>query len=321
MTVSPATFDITIPATGAPAFRNFKLNDYNPLTGHYKVRCLSAPNESMKQIHAQLIPQLRKLQAANGGSPYATACLPGSSPLKNVQRHRANRFVFLLDISSFYQSIDRSRLLEMLSARLTERDGRLFMSEVELLWLQSFLDAYFLTPQGCLPTGAPASPDLANMYATHWIDTELEELLNHYGLTYSRYLDDLTFSSREPITPGVRRQIREVLDGAGFKVSHSKARVHDLKRNGCLNINGIGLAHGGRLFVPRPYLRKIRGLLHLATTRGTIRQEVMAGYLGVFYGVTPRQVRLQDATEQDMTRRIEAYKRTLPRKSPLRLIA
>jgi len=49
-------------------------------------------------------------------------------------------------------------------------------------------------------------------------------------------------------------------------------------------ITGIGLAEGGRLFVPRPYLRKLRGFIHRATSNEEKRS--LRGMMSFFEGVT-----------------------------------
>jgi RNA-directed DNA polymerase len=50
---------------------------------------------------------------------------------------------------------------------------------------------------GYLPQGAPTSPMLSNLIMRE-IDAEIEKVATTIGLTYTRYSDDLTFSTRGP---------------------------------------------------------------------------------------------------------------------------
>ncbi|HHQ4309024.1 TPA: reverse transcriptase domain-containing protein, partial [Serratia fonticola] len=54
---------------------------------------------------------------------------------------------------------------------------------------------FAISEMGNLPQGAPTSPCLSNL-ACLSLDEALEELANKMGLRYSRYSDDITFSSQ-----------------------------------------------------------------------------------------------------------------------------
>lgn len=286
----------------SPKFRTFRLRDKNPLGGTEKVRLIRAPNEPMRVVHARFIKQLRELRIA---LPFATGARPGDSVRRNVLRHQKNRFFYLIDLHDAYQNVNEERLFMV----LCEISPALSDYEAEV---RDFLRKFCLAPEGGLAVGAPSSPDLFNIYAGVLIDQLMAELCQKYHLTYTRYLDDLTFSAKRRIGWRKREMIREVVRQAGFEVSHRKAVVADLWK-GPIKINGIRLELGGRMILPRHYLRKIRGLIHLAMTgRANERMhQQIYGMMGVFWSSTNPMMPL-NATERDLVRRFREYRRYQP---------
>lgn len=227
----------------------------------------------MSILHKRLIRYLRALKVP---LPSATGCRHKDSAVKNVMRHNQNRYFYLLDILNAFPSVN----IELLTQILCKIDSRLTSQEKEVL---SFLQKYCVSPQGGLVIGAPASPDLFNIYCGILIDPLLEYLCRGYSLTFTRYLDDFTFSSSKvPIGKRKRRAIRKTITAAGFSVNHRKSKVYDLKK-GAIKINGVGLEFGGRIFLPRHYLRMIHGLSHRAITGEDIRPNKIHGMMGVFW--------------------------------------
>lgn len=283
-----------------PSFRAFRIRDINPLSGSSKSRIIYDPNEPMRIIHARLIAYLRQLDVE---LPSATGARPQWSCVKNVLRHRKSRHIYIVDIQHAYHSVDGEKLASI----LCEVDKRLTGKQVYVL---DFLRRYCLaTESGGLVIGAPASPDLFNLYAEVMIDRPLRTLAERYGFIYTRYLDDLTFSSRyHRIGERKRRAIRNVVARAGLTIHHRKSKLFDL-RKGPVVINGIGLRWGGKLFMPRSYLRKINGLLHRAQNGDEVSTHRVMGMMGLFWSTWKFAER--NRAEQKLVEQFERY-RLLP---------
>ncbi|MBX4195529.1 hypothetical protein KW796_01040 [Candidatus Parcubacteria bacterium] len=243
---------IDLPRSGTKAeFKAWQKRDVNPLGRTSRMRTLHTPNEAMKYLHDRLVINLRRIKAVDLTS---AASKPGGSALRNVLRHRHNRYFYLTDISSAFDSVDSHRL----AAVLAGLDTQVRESEV-----YAFLRQFCMTEQGGLITGSPSSPDLFNIYCAVLMDGQMREYCLRHEVTYSRYLDDLTFSSKQVIGARKREKIRELISLSGLRIGHHKSRVLDLKKHR-IEINGIGLEYGGRVYLPRWYLYKIRGLMHVA---------------------------------------------------------
>jgi RNA-directed DNA polymerase len=263
---------------GIPSFETFVKLDINPLGGNCKFRTCNKPNEPMSILHQRLTYYLRSLRVP---LPFATGFKKGNSAVKNVKIHSNNRYFYITDIQNAFQNVKGERLALILCGL----DPALIRQEKEVL---AFLEKYCLNPEGGLIVGAPASPDLFNIYTAILLDLPLGYLCRKYGIIYTRYSDDLTFSSSKVrIGKRKRRAIRETIEAAGFMVHHRKSKVLDLKK-GPIKINGIGLEYGGRIFLPRKYLRKINGLLERAIRKGDVNPNKIHGMMGVFIDVTGR---------------------------------
>lgn len=261
-----------------PIFLARILSDKNPVSGAQKRRKIESPNESMRIIHDRFLRYLRRLPLKYS---YATGCLPGNSPLKNVQRHRLHRYFYLIDLKNAYSRVEINRLAEI----LCKTDP--FLNNQESA-VRLFLETYCISQSGGLVVGGPASPDLFNLYCLYLIDNVLEESLRGCGLIYSRYLDDLVFSGNEPISRADRKQIRYVIENAGFAINHRKSKVVDLKK-GPISMNGIGLEFKGRVFLPRHFSRRLSGLIHHGLAGNLELRSKIEGAMSVFWAVAERK--------------------------------
>lgn len=115
----------------------------------------------------------------------------------------------------------------------------------------------FDTFEECLADNEVQTPIL------HWIRQQEEIDRRAQGITlhFTRYLDDLKISCDKPLPykvwERIKRIVREVIRQAGFDINQRKTHFWDLKK-GPVQLNGIGLEYGGRMFVPRFYQRACR---------------------------------------------------------------
>lgn len=262
---------------GEAKFRLSYRNDCNRMSGHSKKRPIRIPNSSMRQLQSDFRDYLRALPV---DYTYATAYREGCNVKANVARHRHNRFFYLLDLEGAFDQVDgielagilarlvgkmRMSALEMLGKKEEQLDLLISQSEEEKVF--EFLNTYCLLEGGKgLPQGGPASQDLFNIYMAELVDKKIALYCNKHRLTYTRYGDDLTFSSRHAIGKVVRRKLREVLLSQGMKLSHHKCELVDIARVGGRSVllNGVRLKWGGKMFAPKSFVRQAHLLVYAA---------------------------------------------------------
>jgi hypothetical protein len=125
------------------------------------------------------------------------------------------------------------------------------------------------------------------MYFEMVLDRPLRILAEMYGLRYSRYLDDLLFSSvRTRIGERKRARIRRVVENSGHELAVHKTHVCDLKKGPVL-ICGIRVHKGGHLGLPQHFARRFRGALRLGMrVDGSISANVINGMWSVVQEIT-----------------------------------
>lgn len=155
------------------------------------LRRIDAPVWKLKHI-LRLMNVL--FQAIYSADEAVTGFAPGKSIVDNAAPHSGKTFVFNLDLKDFFHSFDRNRVK---MAFFQEP----FMMDVRHEKLAFFMASLCTHPleingktQMVLPQGSPTSPVLTNILCRK-LDRKLKGLAKKYHAIYTRYADDLTFSS------------------------------------------------------------------------------------------------------------------------------
>lgn len=284
------------------------IDDYNRLSGVYKKRKTFPQSETMQDLQGYLKTWLRKQKAVQLRS--ATGAVPGSSPQNNVRRHRRKdkngnlyfpRYFYLVDLKDAYKNV----LLPVLARILTTFEPEL---DTQQEMMEAFLEKYCSCEEGGITVGATASPDLFNIYCAVLLDLKLHQFCEVFDITYTRYLDDLTFSSNKPFGRKKRRYIRRVIQEARFPISEHKTHNCDLVK-GPIVINGMGIDILGNIFTPRRFTSELRGLLHLVLTGKdtSIPESFIRGKINVFLQILRAKGRKPNMTELKMYKKCDEY--------------
>lgn len=262
-------------AVEGPRFTPHTILDNNNLSGVVKKRKVWAPNRSMREVHAQIRTQLKLL--SSGQLQYATACVEGSNLLKHIQPHRGNQYICAYDLEAAYANTQPKEVKKVLRS-LGASDE-----------LQSSISRHCFNRSAGLITGGPAAPELFNLYLAVVLDRRLEQLLmSRKDITYTRYLDDLLFSSPAPIGRRFRKQILAAVREVGFEISPGKAQVVDLASSETVLLNGIRLRVTGEVEVSKQFARSLHQKLRRALDGEEVNPQHLAGMMGAFYAIKPK---------------------------------
>jgi len=108
----------------------------------------------------------------------------GKSIITNARIHRNKRFVLNIDLKDFFASFHFGRVVGFFEKNINFRIPK----DIAIIIAQ--LCCY----KGSLPQGAPTSPIISNIICNIF-DMRILKLAKKYKLDYTRYADDLTFST------------------------------------------------------------------------------------------------------------------------------
>lgn len=222
------------------------------------VRIISSPcNNSYKQLLRCINILLTSLYYPTDN---AHGFIRGRSVVTNATEHVGNKYQLNIDLKDFFTSIQRKRIIQTL-----EHSTFQFKPEI----------AYIIASICCnriknsknkiafvLPQGSPASPILTNIVCQR-LDWELNALAAQSGLTYTRYADDITFSSNEyKFTPNchIYQEIKRIIYKQRFNINFDKVRFNTIGSR--MEVTGL-IVGENKVNVPRKYILGIKNLLHI----------------------------------------------------------
>jgi len=221
------------------------------------MRTIAQPAKELKPIQRWLVDiELSKLPIHE----CATAYIVGGGIKKNALEHVNNNFLLKMDFSNFFPSILPSDLKHHVNKYLpdvyTDAEVR-FISRL-LFWQKSYdIDELNL----CI--GAPSSPFISNTILFDF-DEKIANFCKEFAVKYTRYADDLAFSTNEPdILKNICNAIPQIVNELQYprlKINHEKSVFTSKKRN--RNLTGVTLSSQNQLSVGRERKRLLRAMIN-----------------------------------------------------------
>ena len=215
-------------------------------------RTIDAPIPMLKYIQRGLNLIFQTVYTPHSA---AMGFVPHKSVVDNARVHIGQRLVYNIDLKDFFPTISSGRVYNRLTAKP-------FSLNKEMASLITDLCCYKNAEgKSVLPQGAPTSPTITNMICGQ-MDRKLARLAKSYGLKYTRYADDITFSGMGNVFSeenGFIKSIRHIIEEEEhFTINESKVRLcHQGMRQ---DVTGLSVNEKGN--VSRKYVKQLRTLIH-----------------------------------------------------------
>ena len=218
------------------------------------IRQICAPISGIKRLQKNLSIILNHLHSPKF---CAHGYVKERSIITNAQVHVKKRIVINIDLKDFFPSINFGRVRGLFMKYPFNFNDKV-----------STILAQICCYDGCLPQGSPSSPVLSN-YICHRLDNQLLKFSHKCRVDYTRYADDITFSTNLKELPkeiGVIKHntlflssdLTNIIEGNGFAVNREKIRFA-LKNN---RQEVTGLIVNERINLNRKYIRHVRAMIH-----------------------------------------------------------
>lgn len=228
-------------------------------------RVIHAPKKELKFLQKKLSNvlwecYLESIESKSKDKNFKTPVLShafekGKSIITNSQMHRNKKYILNIDLKNFFDSFNFGRVRGFF---IKDRD---FAVSPEIATVIAQIACY----QGKLPQGAPSSPIITNLI-TRILDYRIVKIAKKYRFTYSRYADDLTFSTNRELNSNKLRaskeldnfltELEEVIISSGFEINPKKTRLS----NNMQRQEVTGLVVNKKINVKREYIKNTRAM-------------------------------------------------------------
>lgn len=235
-------------------------------------RQICAPLPELKLLQRRLSDLLQncveEINEANGRDDrIAHGFKRKRSIITNAWEHRNRKHVFNVDLENFFGAINFGRIRGFF---IKDKNFSLHEAVATLL-------AQIASHENGLPQGSPCSPVVSNLIG-HVLDIHLVRLASKTGCTYSRYADDLTFSTNKPEFPRCiaerakheehkwvpGSELTRLVKKSGFELNQLKTRMQ--YRDSRQEVTGLVV--NKKINVRSEYRHTVRAMVHRLFTTG-----------------------------------------------------
>jgi retron-type reverse transcriptase len=226
-------------------------------------RIINAPTDELKDLQARLsmllldcIDEINDLKKID--STLSHGFVRNKSIITNAFKHVNQKNVLNLDLSDFFDSFNFGRVrgffIKNNNFKLNENIATV-IAQIACL-------------NNKLPQGSPCSPVITNLI-THSLDIRLAKLAESNSCIYTRYADDITFSTRKSSFSTqlvvenenvfqIGKLLRKEIKRAGFFINNKKTRVQykDSRQD------VTGLVVNTKVNIKSDYWRETRAMCH-----------------------------------------------------------
>lgn len=227
-------------------------------------REISAPCMALKTLQRWVLKSiLHKVRV----SQYSIGFVKNSkgSPLVQcAERHKNNLYILKMDLENFFTSVKKEKVFNQ-------------FLQLGYNTYASNLLANICTLNGSLPQGAVTSPYLANLVC-YKMDVRIAGYCNKRDIIYTRYADDLIFSSdNRDILRNIYGMIKKIVEDEGFFINCKKTQFLTPKVH--KKIIGITV-NDGYIKAPKEMKKMVRAMIHYQIISGDYsNNDKIRGYI------------------------------------------
>lgn len=235
-------------------YETLKIPKKNKFKGY---RTVYKADSYLADFHKNILTSIDNFLLETNINDYIHACahgfIKGKTTLSNAKVHLNKKELLQVDIKSFFKSIPTNGIVKVF-----EKLGFTHQMAILMARLCSINDV--------IEEGLNTSPMLANLYF-YEMDEKLYALAIKYQCAYTRYADDMTFSSNDVVMKetDLLKNIIEVLGAEGLFLN-GKTRYS--KNGQSQYVTGLSISNNERPRIPKKVKRQLRQEFHFIKKHG-----------------------------------------------------
>ena len=220
-------------------------------------RTIAAPKKILKKIQKNLMKLLveqreKMVLDSNKKDKISHAFIKEKSIFTNALVHRNKENILNIDLENFFESFHFGRVKGFFNK------NKYFNANDKISTIIAQLTCF----QGTLPQGASTSPIITNLIF-NIVDMEILELARKYKINYTRYADDLTFSTNDTKFPkrldDFKIELELLINKSGFKINSEKTNF--ISEQGRQIVTGLVVNE--KVNFTREYYKKMRSVNYM----------------------------------------------------------
>lgn len=198
-----------------------------------KPRLIEVPSKELKSIQRNIKNELNKIIVPEN----IFSGVKGKSYIGNAKLHSGNKYVFKIDLSSFFPCITRNTVYKFFAETLkTSPDIACILTNLvtvdlsqcnitDYVSVEKFLRSKKIKTRNHLISGSPASQILSYLVNYQMFDI-LQDFCDKNNITMSIYVDDITFSSEHVISHYQKEIIYKIISKHLYRLSRHKVKYY-----------------------------------------------------------------------------------------------
>lgn len=233
--------------------RRYKTHSIEKRNGR-GLRLISQPTAELKLVQKWLVSNYLKSLPIHDA---ATAYRSGLGIKDHAQLHASGKYLLKLDFENFFPSIQGSDF-----RRHIEKFSNLTLPD-QLALVSLLFKADAGGKRLVLSIGAPSSPLVSNTIL-YSFDVAVKEYCDQVGVRYSRYADDLAFSTNTPyVLEAVKARVVEICQSLNYpRLYLNDGKTVFTSKKHQRQLTGLILSNDGRASLGREKKRIIRAMAH-----------------------------------------------------------
>ena len=265
----------TVAKTASRRYKSYHINKKNGKG----TRRIYHPAGELKAIQRALHNDiLSNFPVHNCAKAYYTGC----SILNNVQPHKNNKYLLRMDFKNFFESIKKTDIQNYVNENFPK-----IYSE----WGEK--DTNVLCDLVCfnktLTIGSTTSPTITNIIC-YELDVKLETLCRTKNIVYTRYADDMFFSTNEDsvlfkLPSEVKKVVRSIKCPKLLWLNFEKTVHSSRKRN--MSVTGLTITNDRKISIGHGKKRETKSKVYKWTSLSLEEKRSLSGYLSYCKSVEP----------------------------------